>query len=143
MTVSLPWSALFGGMLLGTSAFLLLFFNGKVAGISGIVSGLLPNKEGASYWQSSRWQWLFVIGMVAGGFLASGLSAGMLPTEYNASYTTIIIAGFLVGMGTRIGNGCTSGHGICGIGRGSLRSVVATCVFMFVAAVVVAIRLHA
>ena len=137
MEFTIPWSSLFGGLLMGTSALLLLFMNGKVAGISGILGGLL--KPAKHYF---LWRLLFILGMAGGGWLAM-LSMGVtFPTHYNASSLVIILAGILVGFGAGLGNGCTSGHGICGIGRLSIRSIVATCVFMVVAAITVFVRLH-
>lgn len=145
----LPLASLFGGMLLGISASLLLLFNGKIAGISGILAGLLAKNTAAN---ERVWRWLFVFGMIAGGLFAAQLLAGeffvelswqdALPTEFSSSTLTLIIAGLLVGAGTKLGNGCTSGHGICGIGRLSMRSLVATVTFMLVAAVTVYFRLH-
>lgn len=133
----IPWESLLGGMLLGVSATLLLLFNGKIAGISGILTGLLSSEKG-----DYVWRWLFVIGMIAGGALSVKLFDIPLPDMSNTSLIGYITAGALVGVGTRLGNGCTSGHGICGIGRLSKRSIVATCVFMFVAALTVYVRQH-
>ncbi|SUP49486.1 YeeE/YedE [Vibrio metschnikovii] len=137
MTFSIPWYSLFGGMLLGVSATLLLLLNGKVAGISGILGGLLTPKA-----QDTAWRWLFIIGLVVGGVFGVRLLAAEVPLQYSSSTGMLIIAGLLVGLGTRLGNGCTSGHGICGIGRLSLRSIVATGIFMLVAGITVFVRLH-
>ncbi|EKO3570478.1 MULTISPECIES: YeeE/YedE family protein [Vibrio] len=137
MTFSIPWYSLFGGMLLGVSATLLLLLNGKVAGISGILGGLLAPKA-----QDTAWRWLFMIGLVAGGVFGVRLLGAEVPLQYSSSTGMLIIAGLLVGLGTRLGNGCTSGHGICGIGRLSLRSIVATGIFMLVAGITVFVRLH-
>ncbi|MBC5850255.1 YeeE/YedE family protein [Vibrio metschnikovii] len=137
MTFSIPWYSLFGGMLLGVSATLLLLLNGKVAGISGILGGLLTPKA-----QDTAWRWLFIIGLVVGGVFGVRLLAAEVPLQYSSSTGMLIIAGLLVGLGTRLGNGCTSGHGICGIGRLSLRSIVATGIFMLVAGITVFLRLH-
>lgn len=137
MTFSIPWYSLFGGMLLGVSATLLLLLNGKVAGISGILNGLFTPKA-----QDTAWRWLFIIGLVAGGVFGVRLLAAEVPLQYSSSTGMLIIAGLLVGVGTRLGNGCTSGHGICGIGRLSLRSIVATGIFMLVAGITVFVRLH-
>lgn len=157
-----PLASLFGGMLLGISASLLLLFNGKIAGISGIISGVLPRTATSSSTSKSTshdrtWRWLFLFGMVAGGLFAAELLVGELlsgawsadldwqnsvPTEFSSSTLALIIAGLLVGAGTKLGNGCTSGHGICGIGRLSMRPLVATITFMLVAAVTVYFRLH-
>lgn len=137
MTFSIPWYSLFGGMLLGVSATLLLLLNGKVAGISGILGGLFTPKA-----QDTAWRWLFIIGLVVGGLFGVRLLAAEVPLQYSSSTGMLIIAGLLVGLGTRLGNGCTSGHGICGIGRLSLRSIVATGIFMLVAGITVFVRLH-
>ncbi|GAM57194.1 probable transmembrane protein [Vibrio ishigakensis] len=137
MTLTIPWDSLFGGMLLGVSALLLLLFSGKIAGISGIVSGALKNQAG-----DRVWRWLFIIGMVLGGILGVVAFSADIPTVYDSSLWVLLLAGFFVGFGTKIGNGCTSGHGICGIGRFSTRSIVATCVFMLVAGITVFVRLH-
>ncbi len=137
MTFTIPWDSFFGGMLLGVSALLLLLFSGKIAGISGIVSGALKNQAG-----DRVWRWLFIIGMVLGGILGGVAFSADVPTVYDSSLWVLLLAGFFVGFGTKIGNGCTSGHGICGIGRFSTRSIVATCVFMLVAGITVFVRLH-
>ena len=145
MWQSFPLESLLGGMLLGISASLLLLFNGKIAGISGILAGLWAKNAPLN---ERAWRWLFVLGMVAGGWFAtvfwqdSLFLQNTLPQSFSSSTLTLIAAGLLVGVGTKMGNGCTSGHGICGIGRLSVRSVVATVTFMAVAAVTVYFRLH-
>lgn len=138
--MSIPWNALFGGALLGVSATLLMLFKGKVVGISGILGGVLARES-----SDKGWRVLFILGLIAGGFIANimmGLDSVAIPQMYSSSMVEMMIAGLLVGLGTKLGNGCTSGHGICGMARFSLRSVVATATFMLVAAVVVFIRLH-
>ncbi|ELP4888143.1 YeeE/YedE family protein [Vibrio cholerae] len=137
MTFSIPWDSLIGGMLLGISATLMLLMNGKIAGISGILTGLLTPKS-----RDFAWRLLFVVGMVSGGVMGVRLFAHHVPTDFGVSGIVLATAGLLVGVGTRLANGCTSGHGICGIGRFSKRSIVATCVFMVVAAITVFVRLH-
>lgn len=134
MVFEMPWHALFGGMLLGLSAVILMLFSGKVAGISGVIGGLLNPQKHESSWRAA-----FLIGMVVSLFLISpwGFS---LPDVSNNNVLLVSLAGLLVGFGTRLGNGCTSGHGIVGMGRFSKRSIVATCVFMLSAIVVVFIR---
>lgn len=132
-----PWSSLIGGMLLGVSATLLLLINGKIAGISGVINGLISPKDG-----EFSWRLLFFAGMVLGGLLSVALLGVQVPNTEGISFSLIVVAGVLVGLGTRLANGCTSGHGICGIGRLSKRSVIATCVFMLVAGVTVFFRLH-
>ena len=122
--VEFNWlSALMGGVLIGVSATILLAFNGRIAGISGIVNGAirLPG-EG--------WRWFFLIGLIAGGALYEyGLAPQSTPTSMFAPWA-MIVGGFLVGFGTRMGGGCTSGHGVCGLGRLSLRSLVAVLTFL-------------
>ena len=132
---SFPWLSLIGGALLGLSATMLLMINGKVAGISGIVNGLLSPK-----YNDLLWRLLFIIGMVAGGALSVIVIGVEIPSTESIPTYILIIAGFLVGCGTRLGNGCTSGHGVCGVGRFSFRSLVATAIFMVVAAMTVYIR---
>ncbi len=133
----IPWESLFGGILLGISATILLLVNGKIAGISGIMNGIMSPKKG-----DCSWRLLFVIGMIVGGFVSVLLLGVAVPSTANLSVGLVAVAGLLVGIGTRLGNGCTSGHGICGIGRLSKRSIVATCVFMAVAGLTVFVRLH-
>lgn len=132
-----PWQSLFGGILLGVSATLLMLFNGKIAGISGVINGLITPKEG-----EYSWRLLFFAGMIIGGFVSVVAFGVASPITEGISLPILAVAGLFVGMGTRLANGCTSGHGICGIGRLSKRSLVATMVFMFTAAVTVFVRLH-
>jgi uncharacterized protein len=129
-----PWSALAGGALLGLSAALLMLFSGKIAGISGIISGLLtPQKH------ESSWRVAFLTGMII-SFLIVTPFGFELPDLSGQSIVVVSIAGLLVGFGTLIGNGCTSGHGIIGLGRFSKRSIFATIAFMGSAFMVVFIR---
>ncbi|HAV6900697.1 YeeE/YedE family protein [Vibrio vulnificus] len=137
MTFVVPWESLAGGILLGISALTMLLVNGKVAGISGILTGLLIPKS-----RDFAWRLMFVVGMVSGGVLAVTFGAASASVALPTSGVLIAAAGLLVGIGTRLGNGCTSGHGICGIGRLSKRSIVATAIFMAVAAMTVFVRLH-
>ncbi|MCX8791894.1 YeeE/YedE family protein [Vibrio parahaemolyticus] len=132
-----PWESLFGGILLGISATILLLVNGKIAGISGIMNGIMSPKKG-----DYSWRLLFAVGMIAGGLISVLMLGVAAPSTANLSLGMVIAAGLLVGIGTRLGNGCTSGHGICGMGRLSKRSIVATCVFMAVAGLTVFVRLH-
>ncbi|MCG9681102.1 YeeE/YedE family protein [Vibrio sp. Isolate23] len=135
MSGTFPWHSLIGGTLLGLSAAILLLFNAKTAGISGIVNGVFtPNRY------DFLWRILFLSGMVSGGALSVSFLEIQVPSPDSISTSHLVVAGLLVGLGTRIGNGCTSGHGICGIGRFSLRSVVATLIFMFTAVVTVYVR---
>ncbi|MDO6496507.1 YeeE/YedE family protein [Photobacterium sanguinicancri] len=132
-----PWDALRGGMLLGLSAALLLVMNGRIAGISGILSGLLKPQKGEFGWRVT-----FIIGMVVASLIAPMLGFELPLDLPVASIPMVVLAGLLVGIGTKFGNGCTSGHGICGMGRLSKRSIIATCVFMGSAIVTTFIRLH-
>jgi uncharacterized protein len=118
-----PWTALFGGMLIGSGALLLLLAGGRIAGISGIVAGIggQPDKG---------WRIAFVIGLILVPFILFGSDWVIAPSLERFSATRLVLAGLLVGIGSRLGNGCTSGHGICGMGRLSWRSVVATLIFM-------------
>ncbi|UJF22629.1 YeeE/YedE family protein [Shewanella sp. OMA3-2] len=136
MTEFTPISALIGGALLGFGALLLLVVNGRIAGISGILSGALQFNT-----PHTSWRWAFLGGLIASGLLAPFASL-TLPTTLDASWGLTICGGFVVGFGAYLGGGCTSGHGICGIGRMSVRSIVATIVFMLVAAIVVFINRH-
>ena len=124
MLESIPSQALLGGILIGISAALLLAFNGRIAGISGILYNVLFNPLSGS---ERGWRMAFLVGLIGGGYL-------MLPVgfELRQGYSPIllIISGLAVGIGTRIGNGCTSGHGVCGIGLMAGRSIVATATFM-------------
>ena len=131
------WEPLLGGILIGLSATILMLMNGKVAGISGVLSGILKAQKG-----DRSWRILFVLGVVGGGVLASSAGFSFPDNFTSANLGIVMLAGLLVGIGTKLGNGCTSGHGICGIGRMSVRSLVATVVFMSAAALVVFVRLH-
>ncbi len=121
MTSFTPLSGLLGGMLIGLSAALLLWGNGRVAGISGILGGI---RRGDALWRVA-----FLIAMGAGGMTALALLNKSVPAP-DASPLLLISAGLLVGFGTRLGSGCTSGHGVCGLARLSVRSQVAVMVFM-------------
>ncbi len=117
-------SALVGGVIIGLASALLLVYHGRIAGVSGIVGGLVDRRDD---W---RWRAAFVGGLIAGGLALMWSLPSALPTELPRSIGTMAAAGLLVGVGTRVGNGCTSGHGICGIARLSRRSIVATLTFM-------------
>ena len=120
-----PIPSLLGGMILGVAAALYVILHGRILGISGIVSGLLRPKESDTAWRLS-----LVLGLITAPFLAA-LFFGIFPIiEIDSSWTTIMIAGLLVGFGAQYGSGCTSGHGICGLSRLSPRSLVATATFM-------------
>jgi len=138
MTEFTPLSALLGGTILGVSALLLLFLNGRIAGISSILSDSFKSLAKKPQWQ---WQWSFILGLILSPLVLTAFNY-QITTQIDLSWPAIIIGGFLVGIGTHLGSGCTSGHGICGIGRLSPRSMVATCVFMIVAIIVVFISKH-
>jgi uncharacterized protein len=124
-----PWTGLAGGILIGTGAAILLLFNGRIAGISGIMGGLLKNTFSQQLNQDSHWRMAFFAGLVAAPIVWQSFSA--LPAiVIEADYITLAIAGFVVGISTRYGAGCTSGHGVCGISRLSVRSIIATILFM-------------
>ena len=138
-----PWSALAGGALIGLAATLLLWLNGRIAGISGILNGALPGARGGMR-NDLAWRLLFLSGLIAGAGLWLWFAPSTLTFAPREGYPLglIIAAGLAVGFGTRLGSGCTSGHGVCGIARLSPRSMVATLVFMaFGAAAVFALRL--
>ena len=119
-----PWSALCGGILIGLAAAIFALFNGRIAGISGVLGGLLKPVRGDIGWRAS-----FILGLV-GAPLIYSMFAALPAVRIDADYTALAIAGLLVGLGTRYGSGCTSGHGICGISRLSPRSFAATAFFM-------------
>jgi uncharacterized protein len=119
-----PWASLGGGLLIGLAAVLFVLFNGRIAGISGILGGLLAIPRG-----DSAWRLAFLAGLIGAPFVFSVFHP--LPEVRVAAGTgTLVVAGLLVGLGTRYGAGCTSGHGVCGISRRSPRSLAATAVFM-------------
>lgn len=119
-----PWSALIGGALIGLSAALFVLLNGRIAGISGILGGLLRPQPGDVLWRV-----LFITGMLLAPWLWMS-AAALPPVRIDAGYPLLIVAGLIVGISTRYGAGCTSGHGVCGISRLSPRSMVATLAFM-------------
>lgn len=130
-----PVSAAIGGAMIGLSAAILWVMMGRIAGISGILGGL------AGWPADHAWRIAFLLGLLAGPFIA--IAATGWPTVITqAGNGTLIVAGLLVGVGTRLGGGCTSGHGVCGIARLSRRSITATLVFMAAAAVTVFVTRH-
>ena len=122
-----PWSSLSGGIILGVASALFILINGRVLGISGILGGLLPPKAGDTFWRLA-----FLAGMFASPWIFNLLAPAELISipQIDADLVMLIIAGLLVGIGTRYGSGCTSGHGVCGLSRMSPRSLVATLSFM-------------
>jgi len=119
-----PATALIGGALIGAAAAAFVVFNGRIAGVSGILGGLLRPARGDIAWRAA-----FVAGLV-GSPLAYGVFAALPAIRVDTDIAVLIVAGLLVGVGTRYGSGCTSGHGVCGISRLSPRSIVATLAFM-------------
>ncbi len=133
-----PFAAMLGGLLIGAAATLTLWANGRIAGISGIISGVLIPKRG-----DTLWRLLFLAGLLVGALIAFLISpAGSTELEIQTNTLFTIVAGLLVGFGTRLGSGCTSGHGICGLARFSHRSFTATLVFMLTAIVTVFLTRH-
>lgn len=135
-TAFTPASALAGGMLIGIAVALFALLSGRVAGISGILGGLLSPVKGDVAWRVA-----FVAGLV-GAPIVYGLFAAWPRAQIDASFVSLVVAGFLVGVGTRYGAGCTSGHGVCGVSRLSPRSIVATIVFMAAGFVTVYVIRH-
>lgn len=119
-------NALIGGGIIGVAATLMLFFNGRVTGIAGILSTGLKFKTG-----EMSWRWLFILGLVTGGVILQKLQLGIIG-EPVVDEKVLILAGILVGVGTVMGSGCTSGHAVCGLSRLSKRSIIATLVFISV-----------
>ena len=137
MTDFTPFSALLGGALIGAAAALLMLFDGRIAGISGILGRAIAEGDGERIWRAA-----FLVGLPVGAsvwFVLPGVPSDITVT---GSTPLLVIAGLLVGFGTRLGSGCTSGHGVCGLSRLSPRSLAATAVFLVVAMVTVAIVRH-
>jgi uncharacterized membrane protein YedE/YeeE len=132
-----PASGLLGGILIGLAVALTLLLNGRIAGISGIVGALLNPKAGDSGWRAA-----FVVGLPLGALAYILVAGGPAPVGMLASPPAILVGGLLVGFGTRMGAGCTSGHGVCGLALLSWRSVVATAVFFVVAMLTVFLTRH-
>lgn len=134
-----PLQSLMGGLLLGLASAMLILLRGRILGVSGIVGGLLPPLQG-----DTVWRFAFLAGLAVAPWLyAQLMPASLLPTpRMDAGFAAITVAGLLVGFGTRLGSGCTSGHGICGLSRFSLRSLVATLTFMSAGVVTVYLARH-
>ena len=132
-----PWSALAGGLLIGLAATLFALLNGRIAGISSIVGGLLRPVRG-----DIGWRLAFIAGLI-GAPLLYAMAAALPAPRIDAGTTVLVLAGLLVGVGTRYGSGCTSGHGVCGLSRLSLRSLAATLAFMGAGFVTVFVLRHA
>jgi len=132
-----PWSALAGGVIIGGSAAMFVLLNGRIAGISGILGGLLRPSRG-----DIGWRLAFIAGLV-GAPLVYALFTQLPAPQIDAGQGALVAAGLLVGIGTRYGSGCTSGHGVCGISRLSPRSLVATVAFMAAGFITVLVLRHA
>ena len=132
-----PLPSLVGGLLIGSAAALMLLLKGRIAGISGIIGGLLQPSRG-----DTSWRVLFVVGLIAAPLLVMLVTGHLPEVPSQASDRLLVIAGLLVGFGTRLGSGCTSGHGVCGIGRRSVRSVTATLIFISTGALTVFFARH-
>jgi hypothetical protein len=128
-----PVSALVGGAIIGLAAVLLMATNGRIAGISGIAGGLLPPWSG----EETRWRVAFLAGLLAGPLAVMALTGAPLDISVSSSVPLMVGAGLLVGFGSALGGGCTSGHGVCGMARLSRRSIAATLTFMATAAATV------
>jgi uncharacterized membrane protein YedE/YeeE len=137
MAIFDPTSALLGGLLIGIASALLMVLNGRVAGISGILGGAL-----AGSMADTAWRLAFLAGLIAAPILMIGVGRSVPEPQMPASWLVVAAAGLLVGFGARLGGGCTSGHGVCGIARLSARSIAATAIFMASAIAVVAITRH-
>ena len=116
---------LIGGAIIGIAVSIMLLFNGRVTGISGIIGGALKPKA-----SDFGWRFMFIAGLLAGGFIIRLMNPSLISTQTNATYFDYVLGGVLVGFGTLLGNGCTSGHGVCGLSRLSIRSLVSTLTFI-------------
>jgi uncharacterized membrane protein YedE/YeeE len=132
-----PVSGLLGGMLIGFAAAALTLLTGRLAGVSGIFGGLLTWRGGDQAWRIA-----FVAGLIAAPLLAALAGAGLPAPAMTSRLAAIVAGGLLVGFGSRMGNGCTSGHGVCGVARLSARSIAATVIFVCTAVLTVAIVRH-
>jgi len=131
-----PGLSLAGGLIIGAAAAVFVLFNGRIAGISGIVGGLLSLPR-----NDIGWRLAFVAGLVGAPVIAAMLGKPA-QVDIEANWSIVLVAGFLVGLGTRYASGCTSGHGVCGLSRGSLRSLVATLTFMAAGFLTVFVQRH-
>lgn len=132
-----PFASLLGGALMGLAASMLLLFSGRVAGISGVAGGLFRPSAG-----DLSWRVLFIAGLVAGGAVLLLVNPEVFHVGIHRSFAALAVAGLLVGFGARLGSGCTSGHGVCGLSRLSRRSLVATLTFMATGALSVFVVVH-
>jgi uncharacterized protein len=132
-----PISAAIGGALIGLAAVLLMLLNGRIAGVTGVFAGLIDPTSNDRAWRAT-----FIAGLIAAPFSAALVGYTIPVPQMPTSLVTVVGAGLLVGFGSRLSNGCTSGHGVCGIARLSPRSITATAVFMAAAMVIVALTRH-
>ena len=132
-----PFGAILGGALIGISALILLWGNGRIAGLSGILGAILSRDTG-----NTGWRILFAMGLIAGVFVYRFAGGALQDIEITSSLPVLLLGGGLVGFGSSLGSGCTSGHGVCGLGRRSGRSLAATLTFMGVAGVTVYMTRH-
>jgi hypothetical protein len=137
MTSFTPVSASLGGALIGLSAVLLMLFNGRIAGIAGIAGGVVRPAAGDMAWRIA-----FMAGLVLGVLIYRGLAPSPVVLHFDVSWLHLVLGGVLVGFGSRLGNGCTSGHGVCGLARLSPRSIAATLIFVAVAVATVFVTRH-
>jgi uncharacterized membrane protein YedE/YeeE len=137
MTDFTPVSALIGGSLIGLAATLLMLLTGRIAGISGILAGTLALAGG-----DKAWRFAFIAGLVLSPLIGALIGLQLEEPRMPSSWAVIVVAGLLVGFGSRLGGGCTSGHGVCGIARLSPRSIIATLIFMGTAMMVVFVSRH-
>jgi uncharacterized protein len=132
-----PLSGLFGGVLIGLAAAMLMVLTGRLAGVSGIVGGLLQARPADQGWRIA-----FVAGLIAAPLIAALFGAPLPRPAMTQNFALVATTGLLVGFGSRMGNGCTSGHGVCGFARLSARSIAATVIFMVTAVVAIALLRH-
>ena len=138
MTEFTPLQSLAGGALIGAAAVLLLALNGRIAGVTGILGGLLP-PDAARDWQ---WRVAFLVGMIGSPLIYAALVRWPIAFQSSASLPTLLLGGAIVGIGVTLGAGCTSGHGVCGLARFSPRSLAAVATFMTTAALTVFVTRH-
>lgn len=132
-----PVSAMVGGLMIGASAGMLLLLNGRIAGVSGILAGLVPPSQGDMGWRIA-----FIGGLLTAPLVYAAATGALPETTIDAPVALLVAGGLIVGFGTRLGGGCTSGHGVCGIGRASPRSIAATAIFTATAVATVFITRH-
>ncbi len=130
-------NALIGGILIGLAASGMMWANGRIMGVSGIINGLLTPRT-----KNILWRVLFLLGIILGSFFIPKIGFSIMETPFDRGITSAIFGGLLVGVGTKLGSGCTSGHGVCGISRFSFRSLAATIVFILMGIITVALFNH-